>query len=148
MKRIVLLSVLIACLSAAAMAQTGSHQQGTIVRMRMTDCLPAEHGFMTMMSGGSAAPPAGLLCPEYVLLTDTVVYSISGKNSDELLPLAESTSFRLQKNEMLIRVDDTSKESHFRITAMITRVEWDRTQSPETGQTTHAVDTTTLRSRQ
>lgn len=149
MKRIVLLPILIASLSALLVAQTS--QQGTIVRMRMTDCMPTEHGFMTMMSGGAAVQAStGMQCPEYVMVTGNVVYAISGKTSDELLPLAEATNFRLLKNEMLIHVDDSGKESHFRIKAMITRAEWDRTQSTQGAQLTQSrsLDTTALRNEQ
>jgi hypothetical protein len=108
-------------------AQTHSHQQGTIVRMRMTDCLGPQHGFMAAMSGASKVE-TGALCPEYVLVGDKVVYLISGKTSDQLVPLAEVTRFRLQKNELLIRIDDAAKESHFHIKAMVLRPEWDRKQ--------------------
>jgi hypothetical protein len=148
MKRIVLLPILIASLSAVLVAQ--SSQQGSIVRMRMTDCMPTEHGFMTMMSGGAVQASTGMLCPEYVMVTRNVVYAISGKTSDELLPLAEATNFRLQKNEMLIHVDDSGKESHFRIKAMITRAEWDRSQSAPATQMAqaHSLDTTALRDQQ
>ena len=45
-----------------------------------------------------------------------------------LIPLAEVTRFRLQKNEMLIRIDDAPKESRFHIKAMLLRPEWDRAQ--------------------
>ena len=72
-----------------------SVQQGTIIRMRMTDCLGPQHGFMATMSGGKME--SGLLCPEYVLVGDKVVYVISGKSSDQLIPLAEETRFRLTK---------------------------------------------------
>ena len=129
MKRILLLTLVISILSAVVVAQTSPRRQGTIVRMRMTDCMPAEHGFMAVMSGGGTHVDTGLQCPEYVLVTDNVVYAISGKTSDDLLPLAESTYFRLQKNEMLIRVDDAPKESHFRIKAMMMRSDWERSQS-------------------
>jgi len=71
---------------------------------------------------------AGALCPEYVLVTDNVVYVITGKDSDQLIPLAESTRFRLLKNEMLIRIDDAPKETHFHIKSMVLRPEWDRNQ--------------------
>jgi hypothetical protein len=115
-------------------AQTHSSQQGTIVRMRMTDCLGPQHGFMAAMSGAGKVE-TGALCPEYVLISDRVVYVISGKGSDQLVPLAEVTRFRLQKNEMLIRVDDASKESHFHIKAMVLRPEWDRNQMVEQAET-------------
>jgi len=129
-------------------AQTHSPQQGTIVRMRMMDCMGPQHGFMATMSGGGKMEPA-LLCPEYVLVADKVVYVISGKSSEQLIPLAEVTRFRLQKNEMLIRVDDAAKESHFRIKAMLLRPEWDRNQMLEEAEAsamiTHHLDPATVR---
>ena len=67
---------------------------------------------------------------------DKVVYVISGKSSEQLIPLAEVTRFRLQKNEMLIRIDDASKESHFHIKAMVLRPEWDRNQMLEEAEAT------------
>ena len=112
-------------------AQTHHTQQGTIIRMRMTDCLGPQHGFMAAMSGGGGRIEPGALCPEYVLVSDQVVYVISGKTSDALIPLAETTRFRLQKNEMLIRIDDAQKESRFHIKAMLLRPEWDRSQELE-----------------
>jgi len=125
MKRILLGCILLAAPALLA-AQTHNHQQGTIIRMRMTDCLGPQHGFISVMSGADKAERE--LCPEYVLVTDKVVYMISGKTADQLLPLAEVTRFRLQKNEMLIRVDDAPRESHFHIKAMALRPDWERMQ--------------------
>jgi len=125
MKRILLGCILLAS-PALLPAQTHNHQQGTIIRMRVTDCLGPQHGFISVMSGADKAERE--LCPEYVLVTDAVVYVISGRTADQLLPLAEVTRFRLQKNEMLIRVDDAPKESHFHIKAMALRPEWERMQ--------------------
>jgi len=122
----ILLLVVPICLSA----QNRPHQQGTIIRMRMTDCMGPQHSFMAAMSG-QAKVETSAICPEYVLVGDRVVYVISGKTSDQLIPLAEVTRFRLQKNEMLIRIDDAAKESHFRIKAMVLRPEWDRNQKLE-----------------
>jgi hypothetical protein len=115
-------------------AQTHSQQQGTITRMRMTDCLGPQHGFMALMSSGGKIETAEL-CPEYVLVADKVVYVISGKSSEQLMPLAEITPFRLQKNEMLIRIDDAAKESHFHIKAMVLRPEWEHNQMLEEAET-------------
>jgi hypothetical protein len=148
MKRTLLCNFLLA-FPVFLSAQTHSQQQGTIVRMRMTDCL-GPHGFMATMSGGGKMEPA-LLCPEYVLVADKVVYVISGKSSQQLIPLAEVTRFRLQKNEMLIRVDDAAKESHFHIKAMVLRPDWDRNQMLEEAEAsamiTHHLDPATMRER-
>jgi len=130
MKRALLCLFLISC-PVLLCAQTHGRQQGTIIRMRMTDCMGPQHAFITAMSGGGARAEPGAICPEYVLMGDTVVYVIIGKTSDQLLPLAEVTRFRFHKNEMLIRVDDAAKESRFHIKAMTLRPEWDRSQQIE-----------------
>jgi hypothetical protein len=127
MKRTVWLTLLLAGLTVSAMAQTRAHQEGTIVRMRMAECIGAQHGWMAAMSGAGRVQ-TGELCPEYVLVTDKVVYLIVGKSSDQLVPLAEYTKYRLQKNELLIRIDDARQESRFQIKEMVLRAEWDRAQ--------------------
>lgn len=150
MKRLFFFTILL-LVPVVLCAQSASHMQGTIVRMRMTDCLGPQHGFMAAMSGGAKAEVTGL-CPEYVLVADRVVYVINGKSGDQLIPLAESTRFRLQKNEMLIRIDDASKESHFRIKAMVLRPEWDRSQVMEEAEAsamaTRHLDQTMIRDNQ
>ena len=133
MKR-VLFSLALIGFSTAALAQGHRPQDGSIIRMRMTDCMGAQHGFMAAMSGAGKVE-SGTMCPEYVLLADKVVYVISGKGSDQLIPLAETTRFRLLKNEMLIRIDDASKESHFHIKSMMLRPDWDRSQALEEAET-------------
>jgi len=126
MKR-TMLCVLLLTIPTLLFAQGRANREGIIVRMRMADCMGPQHGFMAAMAGGGKVE-AGALCPEYVLLTDKVVYVITGKDSDQLIPLAEATRFHLQKNEMLIRIDDAPKETHFHIKSMVLRPEWDRNQ--------------------
>lgn len=123
--RRILLSIILLASPAFLFAQSQHRHQGTIIRMRMTDCMGPQHGFMAAMSGAGKVE-TGALCPEYVLLADRVVHVITGKSSDQLIPLAEATYFHLQKNELLIRIHDASKESHFHIKAMVLRPEWDR----------------------
>ncbi len=126
MKR-TLICILVLAFPGYLAAQSHSHEEGTIVRMRMTDCMGPQHGFISVMSGDRTVE-AGMQCPEYVLVGERVVYVISGRTSDQLIPLAEVTRFRIQKNELLIRIDDASKESRFHIKAMVLRPEWDRNQ--------------------
>jgi len=123
MKRSLLLIALLGILPVLLAAQNRGRDEGVIVRMRMTDCI-AHHPFMTAMGGPQQ--PTNDLCPEYVLVTEKVVYVISGKTSDQLVPLAERTPFRLQSNEILIRVDDSRRESRFHVKAMTLRPEWER----------------------
>jgi hypothetical protein len=91
----------------------------------MAECLVPQHGFMAALSGQQRQPDDEL-CPEYVLVADKVVYVIVGKTSSTLIPLAESTQFRLQKKELLIRIDDENHETGFLLREMVLRSEWDR----------------------
>ena len=81
-----------------------------------------------------------------------MVYVITGRSAEQLIPLAEVTRFRLQKNEMLIRINDSSKESRFHIKAMVLRPEWDRNQMLEEAEAsamiTHHIDPATFREQQ
>jgi hypothetical protein len=125
-KVILLLALIGAGLPVSGAAQDGSRQQGTIIKMHLNDCISVQHGLMAALSGTSREPAAGELCPEYVLVTDTVVYTIMGKSSNDLLPLAETTRFRFQKNQLFIRIDDAKHESRFDIREMVMRSEWER----------------------
>lgn len=127
MRRSLLLIVLFCCSVPFVLAQTRAHQAGTIVRMRMADCVCPHHRLMAALSGGGKLAMGGL-CPQYVLVTDKVVYTIIGKETDQLLPLAETTRFRLFHNEMLIRIDDANRESRFYVLEMTLRKEWERRQ--------------------
>jgi len=129
MNRLWLFTILLCSIPVSLFAENRGQEEGTIVRMRMTDCVAARHLFMSAMSGTGQAP--GELCPEYVLVTDKVVYVISGKSSDQLVPLAETTRFHFQNNEVLIRVDDARHESRFHVKEMVLRPEWDRSQQIE-----------------
>ena len=48
-----------------------------------------------------------LLCQEYVVQTDQVLYRIRPRDEkhSELLPIGQNAQFRLDKNKMLLRVD-------------------------------------------
>ena len=75
--------------------------------------------------GGPQAQAPDESCPEYTLVGNKVVFVVVGRSSNEIVPLAEVTDFRFNKNELAIRVDDARKESKFTIKEMILRSEWD-----------------------
>lgn len=107
-------------------AQTvGIYQNGTVVRMKMGDCLPSRHGFMANF-GSQQVPVPEDSCPEYTLLSDKIVYVIVGSSSNEFVPLADIIEFRLHKGEVAIRLDDAKHESKFAIKEMILRSEWEQ----------------------
>jgi hypothetical protein len=142
---------IIALLCSANAAWAGVYQHGTIVRMRMGDCLPAHHGFITTFGGPQAAVLADS-CPEYTLVSDKVVYVIVGKSSNQLVPLADVIDFRLRNNEMAVRLDDAKHETKFGIKEMVLRSEWEMIQrhiADQLSTSVHAADSSlALRTRQ
>jgi len=120
---------------ASQNAWAGVYRHGTVVRMRMADCTYSHHGFMANF-GGPAAQPITEICPEYTLISDTVVYVIVGKTSGQMIPLADVIDFRLTGNEIAVRVDDAKRENKFAIKEMILRSEWDLVQKHITDQLT------------
>jgi hypothetical protein len=127
MKSTFLLALLWTSISMAFAAPLGIYQHGTVVRMRMGDCMLMHRGFMNQF-GPPQAAAVEESCPEYTLVTDKVVYLIVGKSSNQLVPLAEVIDFRLQNKELAVRVDDARKESKFAIKEMTLRSEWERIQ--------------------
>jgi hypothetical protein len=146
------LAWIVAGISVASAAPIGIYQHGTVVRMRMGDCMLTHRGFMNQF-GPPQAAAVDESCPEYTLVADKVVFVIVGKSSNQLVPLAEVIDFRFQNKELAVRVDDARKESKFAIKEMALRSEWellqkhieDRLKDPPH----HPVDASlTLRSRE
>lgn len=128
MKRILLPVFLLCSFPSLFSAQIGIYQHGSVIRMRMGDCMLAHRGFIAGFGGSPAAQPIQDSCPEYTLVTSNVVYVIVGKSSDQIIPLTETIDFRLQKNELAVRLDDAKHESKFAIKEMVTRSDWERIQ--------------------
>jgi hypothetical protein len=127
-------AVLALCsIPASAVEPLGVYQHGTVVRMRMGDCLSVHHGFMFAM-GGPAAQMSDETCPEYTLVSDKVVFVIVARSSNQLIPLADVIDFRFHNNELAVRVDDAKHESKFSIKEMVLRSEWDLVQKHITDQ--------------
>src|SRR5690348_4154715 len=65
-----------------------------------------------------------LLCQQYVVQTDTLVYTIQPKDDKHpaLLPVGEKAQFRLDKDKMLLRVEDMDdKEREYIVVSMVPR---------------------------
>jgi hypothetical protein len=101
-------------------------QLGTVTRMQTKDCTIVHGALATAL--GSRPQKTEEICPEYTLVSDKVVYMVVGKRSSQFMPLAEIIQFRLYKNELLVRVDDEKRESHFSIKEMQLRSDWEHDQ--------------------
>ncbi len=65
-----------------------------------------------------------LLCQEYVLQSERVIYRIRPRDEKHpvLLPVGERAQFRLQKDKMLLRMEDLdSKEREYIVVSMTPR---------------------------
>jgi hypothetical protein len=74
-----------------------------------------------------------LLCQEYLLQTEKVVYRIRPSDAKHpvLLPVGERAQFRLDRDKMLLRVEDLdSKEREYTVVSMTPRSESTADASP------------------
>jgi hypothetical protein len=65
-----------------------------------------------------------LLCQEHLLQSDTVIYRIRPRDEKHpiLLPVGEKAQFRIQKDKMLLRVEDVDdKERECNVVSMTPR---------------------------
>jgi hypothetical protein len=102
---------------------------GKLVQMESVPCSAAERD-TTSAAVEVPATDSGskktheLFCQEYVLQSEGVTYRIRPRDEKNslLLPLSERAHFRLQKNVMLLRVEDLdSKERAYTVVSMTPR---------------------------
>jgi hypothetical protein len=116
-----------ALLVTTALAKEPRHyQSGKLVRMESTKCGSDQKDAKSFASeiigtDTSHMKTRELLCPEYVLQTDTVTYRIRPKDDKHamLLPIGQKAEFRLDKDKMLLRVEDLDdKEREYTVVSM------------------------------
>ncbi len=84
-----------------------AYQDGKLLQMDSVQCGTNENA----KKGKSQE----LLCQEYVVQTEQVLYRIRPKDDKHsaLLPIGQNAQFRLQKNMMLLRVEGEGKEREY-----------------------------------
>lgn len=123
MKHTSLLFVFLLGVTTVLQAQGNWSLRGTVIKMRMVDCVP-QGGFMATMSGVPVL--AGITCPEYTVMSDKVVYVVVGRRTEQFIPLSENTNFLVRKNELVILSNDEKTKSRFVIQQMTLRADWER----------------------
>ena len=116
--------------AAAAYAKEPKHyQSGKLLQMDSVPCGTAEKvgksfaGEMLGTDSGSKKTQE-VLCPEYVLQAETVIYRIRPHDEKHpaLLPIGEYAQFRLEKDKMHLRVEDLDdKEREYLVVSMTPR---------------------------
>ncbi len=126
--------ILIAAIMLTSIAQAKDpkpHQNGTLLQMDSAECGVDENSGKSIMGeivGTDSAhkKSKALLCQEYLLQSDTVIYRIRPRDDKHpvLLPVGEKAQFRLQKDKMLLRVEDgDDKEREYTVVSMTPRQE-------------------------
>jgi hypothetical protein len=116
--------------------QHDDYQTGTLLRMDSSACGSQEKGSKTVAgeilgTDAQHQKTQQLLCQEYVLQGDKIVYHIR-PNDDKhpaLLPIGETAQFRIHKDKLVLRVPESDGKEHEYIVVSMTPRETPAVQS-------------------
>jgi hypothetical protein len=114
-------------------------QSGTLLQMDSVECGTDQKSGKTFageMLGTDSAHQKmhTLLCQEYILQTDRVIYRIRPKDDKHpiLLPVGDRAQFRMDKDHMRLRVEDLdAKERDYTVVSMTPRGEAAASNNPK-----------------
>ena len=135
-KSLVLASLFLAATAYAR--EPKPYQSGKLLQMDSVQCGVDEKdakSFTGEMIGADSGhkKTQELLCQEYLLQTDTMIYRIRPRDAKHpvLLPVGEQAQFRLEKDKLLLRVEDLdSKEREYIVVSMTPRADSTADASP------------------
>jgi hypothetical protein len=118
-------------------AKEHDYQKGTLIRMDSSSCGTQEKGSKTVAgeilgTDGEHKQTQQLLCQEYLLQADHVIYRIRPADDKHpvLLPIGETAQFRISKDKLILRVPELNdKEHEYVVVSMTPREEKDSTQA-------------------
>ncbi|HEY6129385.1 MAG TPA: hypothetical protein VIW23_14520 [Candidatus Acidoferrum sp.] len=124
-------STLAVCLLLASAcvcsAKEHDYQKGTLLRMDSSSCGSQEKGSKTVAgeifgTDGQHKQTQELLCQEYILQSDHVIYRIRPKDDKHpmLLPIGEAAQFRISKDKLILRVPELNDKEHEYIVVSMT----------------------------
>src|SRR5712691_3671307 len=128
--KIGIVAVLIFATTMAVQAKDPpAYEKGVLVRMESSPCGTAERDGKTIAgqifgTDGQHKNTKQVLCQEYVLQTDRIIYRITPKDDKHpvLLPVGETAQFRIHKDKLVLRVPEAdSKEREYLVLSMTPR---------------------------
>jgi len=130
MKKVLVIAVLLAVV-LPVQANEKSYEKGVLLKMESTPCGSAEKGSKTFAgevlgTDGEHKSTQQLLCQEYILQADRVIYRIRPRDDKHpaLLPIGESAEFRIEKDKLILRVPETNdKEREYSVVSMTPRAD-------------------------
>jgi hypothetical protein len=100
-------------------AKEHDYQKGKLLRMDSSSCGTSEKGSKTVAgeifgTDGQHKQTQELLCQEYILQADHVIYRIRPKDDKHpvLLPIGETAQFRISKDKLILRVPEVNDKEH------------------------------------
>ncbi len=104
-KSLILASLLLAAIAHAK--EPKAYQDGKLLQMDSVQCGTNENA--------KKGKTQELLCQEYVVQTEQVLYRIRPKDDKHpvLLPVGQNAQFRLNKTKMLLRIEGEGKEREY-----------------------------------
>jgi hypothetical protein len=124
--------LLVLALASAAYAKDPKHyQSGKLLRMDSVQCGMAEKdakslGGEILGTDSGSKKTQEVLCQEYVLQAEKVTYRIRPRDEKHpvLLPVGADAQFRLNKDKMLLQVEDLDgKEREYVVVSMTPRTD-------------------------
>ena len=127
--RVLVTALLLAGICAAK--ERDDYQKGVLLRMDSTSCGMQEKGSKTVAgeilgTDGQHKKTQEVLCQEYILQSDRIVYRIRPKDDKHpiLLPIGEAAEFRIHKDKLLLRVPEADdKEREYIVVSMTPRAD-------------------------
>jgi hypothetical protein len=105
--------------TAAYAKEPKAYQSGKLLQMESVKCGEAEkdaHSLAGEMLGTDSGnkKTQELLCQEYVLQAERVIYRIRPRDEKHpvLLPVGDQAEFRLEKDRMIIRIEELDNKEH------------------------------------
>ena len=131
MKRIILAGLLFTLAGSLEAKDKPFYEKGVLLQMESSSCGVAEKDGKTLAgqifgTDGQHKRSQEVLCQDYVLKSDRIVYRIRPKDDKHpvLLPVGESAEFRIHKDKMLLRVPEAdSKEREYVVLSMTPRAD-------------------------
>src|SRR6266436_8533337 len=128
--RIGMVAILVFATTMSVQAKDApAYEKGVLIQMESSSCGYAEKDGKTIAgeifgTDGQHKNTKVVLCQEYILKSDRVIYRIRPKDEKHpaLLPVGETAEFRIHKDKMILRVPETeNKEREYFVVSMTPR---------------------------
>src|ERR1700704_218034 len=128
--RIGMVAILVFATTMSVQAKDApAYEKGVLIQMESSSCGYSEKDGKTIAgqifgTDGQHKNTKQVLCQEYVLQADRIIYRITPKDDKHpvLLPVGETAQFRIHKDKLLLRVPEADgKEREYFVLSMTPR---------------------------